>query len=200
MGAGLRDAMNLSWKLAGVLNGDLAPTVLDTYEQERKPHVRSLIRLALTVGRLMTAGGELGNLLRRAVVPQMRRIPGLREKVVDSTTPALRRSSLVHRSRGGGPLAGTLCPNPMLPDGRRIDEVLGTGFALVSTVKPTANAEERGIVVHIADATSDLAAWLRRGHATAAVIRPDRTVMCAGRNVDDVCNAVPAFTLPGGGQ
>ena len=38
MGAGLRDAMNLSWKLAGVLQGDLPETVLDTYEQERKPH------------------------------------------------------------------------------------------------------------------------------------------------------------------
>ena len=47
MGAGLRDAMNLAWKLAGVLDGDLPPSVLDSYEQERKPHARQMIRLAL---------------------------------------------------------------------------------------------------------------------------------------------------------
>ncbi|PRC47599.1 3-(3-hydroxyphenyl)propionate hydroxylase, partial [Mycobacterium sp. ITM-2017-0098] len=61
MGAGLRDAMNLAWKLAGVLDNSLAPHVLDTYEQERKPHARSMIRLALGIGRCMTSGGELGN-------------------------------------------------------------------------------------------------------------------------------------------
>ena len=33
--AGLRDAMNLAWKLAGVVNGWLPESVLDTYERER---------------------------------------------------------------------------------------------------------------------------------------------------------------------
>ena len=46
MGAGLRDSMNLSWKIAGVLSGDLPESVLDTYEVERKPHARALIQLA----------------------------------------------------------------------------------------------------------------------------------------------------------
>ena len=59
MGAGLRDAMNLAWKIAGVRNGTLAPHVLDTYEQERKPHTRQLIRLALNIGRSMTGGGRV---------------------------------------------------------------------------------------------------------------------------------------------
>ena len=49
-GRGLRDAMNLSWKLAGVLDGELPPDILDSYQQERKPHARSMIRLALVVG------------------------------------------------------------------------------------------------------------------------------------------------------
>ena len=47
MGAGLRDAMNLAWKLAGVIVGDLPAAMLDSYEQERKPHARQMIRLAL---------------------------------------------------------------------------------------------------------------------------------------------------------
>ena len=99
MGAGLRDAANLAWKLAGVLDGSLPANVLDTYEQERKPHAQHMIRLALGVGRSMTAGGELGDLIRRFVVPRLHRLPGLSAKVLDSKTPALRRTALVRRSR-----------------------------------------------------------------------------------------------------
>ena len=202
MGAGLRDAVNLSWKLAAVLAGDLPRAVLDSYEQERKPHTRALIRLALTVGRSMTSGGELGNLIRRIVVPQIRHIPGLRDKVVDSATPALRRSALVHRSPRQRKLAGKLCPNPVLSDGRRLDEHLGAGFALISAVpvnaEQRARLQRRGATLHIAWAGTDLADWLRRGHAAAAVIRPDRTVMRAGRQVNELCDAVPSFTPAGG--
>jgi 3-(3-hydroxy-phenyl)propionate hydroxylase len=202
MGAGIRDAVNLSWKLAAVLTGDLPHAVLDSYEQERKPHTRALIWLALTVGRSMTSGGELGNLARRIIVPQMHLIPGLRAKVVDSTTPALRHSTLVHRSRRHRRLTGTLCPNAVLADGRRLDEIIGTGFALVSAVPVTAaqqaRLEHRGAVLHIAEAGTDLAEWLRQGRAAAAVVRPDRTAMRAGSQIDELCDAVPRFHANGG--
>ncbi len=204
MGAGLRDAMNLSWKLAGVLAGDLPAAVLDSYEQERKPHTRALIRLALNIGRSMTSGGDIGNLIRRAVVPQVHRIPGLRNKVVDSTTPALRRSALVHRSRRARRLTGALCPNPALPDGRRLDDTIGTGFAVVSCdpidAQRRARLEQRGAAIHIAEPGSALADWLRRGHSTAVIVRPDRTVMRAGRHVDELCDAVPSFSPARGGR
>jgi hypothetical protein len=37
MNAGIADAMNLSWKLAGVINGWAEPGILDAYELERQP-------------------------------------------------------------------------------------------------------------------------------------------------------------------
>lgn len=89
VGAGVRDAANLAWKIAGVRNGTLAAYVLESYERERKPHVRQMIRLALGVGMAMTGGGHLGDTARRLVLPRLRLIPGLRDKVVDSATPAL---------------------------------------------------------------------------------------------------------------
>ncbi|MGI9124240.1 MAG: bifunctional 3-(3-hydroxy-phenyl)propionate/3-hydroxycinnamic acid hydroxylase [Mycobacterium sp.] len=192
--AGMRDAMNLSWKLAGVLNGHLDPSVLDTYEQERKPHARSMIQLALMVGRAMTSGGSAGDLLRGIVVPRMQLLPGLRRRVLDSETPALSRSALV---RGPGPLPGTLCPNPQTPDGRHLDTVLGSGFAIVASRElpgaDRAEALRRGAAVYVAEPGSEVAAWLRGGRATAAILRPDRTVMAAGRDISHLCAALPSF-------
>ena len=187
MGAGLRDAMNLVWKIAGVRDGTLTADVLDSYERERKPHTRQLIRLALNVGRAMTGGGRLGNAARRLVLPRVRLLPGLRDKVVDSTTPPLRGSTLVYKSR----LAGTLCPNPPLPGGQRLDGVVGAGFVFV-TARPLEESDEaalrgRAVATLVADRGTELEKWLRRARVAAAIIRPDRTVMRAGRDPDALC-------------
>lgn len=192
--AGLRDAMNLSWKLAGVVRGGLDPSVLDSYEEERKPHARSMIQLALMVGRAMTSGGRAGDTLRGIVVPRMNLLPGLRKRVLDSETPALSRSALV---QGSGRLAGTLCPNPQTPDGRLLDDVLGGGFAVVTSQELSdadhAEAQRRGASVHVAGPGSELASWLHGGRATAAILRPDRTVMMAGSDVSRLCASLPSF-------
>jgi 3-(3-hydroxy-phenyl)propionate hydroxylase len=198
MGSGLRDAINLTWKLAGVITGDLSPSMLDTYERERKPHARFMIGMAQRMGWAMTAGGDIGNLIRRLVVPRLHWVPGLRDKLVESKTPALRRSALVTKARRPRQLAGTLCPNPVIAEGKRLDDVLGNGFAVVTTAWPLAFQcailEEHGAVLHIAEPGSELARWLHRGHATTAVIRPDRTVMSAGRDLWKLCAAMPAFS------
>jgi 3-(3-hydroxy-phenyl)propionate hydroxylase len=189
--AGMRDAANLAWKLAGVHHGTLDASVLDSYERERKPHARHMIRLALGVGWAMTGGGRMGSAARRLVLPRLRLIPGLREKVIDSTTPALRASALVFKSRRPHQLAGTLCPNPLLPNGRRLDDVIGTGFALITTSQPGAGDQallrRHGVAVVAAEPGGALETWLRRGHATVALVRPDGTVMRAGRDLAALC-------------
>lgn len=191
MGAGLRDADNLAWKIAAVHRGTLAAEVLESYELERKPHTRSMIRLALGVGWAMTGGGRLGNAARRAVLPRLRLIPGLRDKVVDSRTPALHRSALVCTSRRPRGLGGTLCPNAPHGQGRRLDDVLGPGFAVISTARPSAADEaalrQREVSVLVAEPGSALEAWLRGGRVTAALVRPDRTVARAGRDLAALC-------------
>jgi 3-(3-hydroxy-phenyl)propionate hydroxylase len=197
MGAGLRDAMNLAWKLAGVLGGTMPESVLDTYEQERKPHARRMILLALGMGKAMTEGGRFGHLLRRAIAPRLQYIPGLRSTIADGATPSLSRTELVVKSLRPRQLTGTLCPNPDL-DGRRFDAIVGGQFAVVTTETPTPSQlhtiEQRGGVIITASAGSDLDRWLRRGHATVAIVRPDRTVMHSGRDLD-ACSALPGFLL-----
>ena len=197
LGAGLRDAMNLAWKLAGVIAGELPPNALDSYEQERKPHARQMIRLALAVGLAMTAGGDFGNLARRLLVTRMHFIPGMRNKIVGSRTPALRRSAFVGSSHVPRRLAGTLCPNAVCADGHRLDDVLGNGFSVITALPITAaqrsTLDARGVATHLAAPGSELAEWLRRGHVSAAVVRPDRTVMYAARDVQKIYALLPNF-------
>ncbi|RZL89559.1 MAG: bifunctional 3-(3-hydroxy-phenyl)propionate/3-hydroxycinnamic acid hydroxylase [Variovorax sp.] len=51
--AGLRDAANLAWKLAGVVQGRANERVLDSYDTERRPHARKIIRLARMLGAIV---------------------------------------------------------------------------------------------------------------------------------------------------
>jgi 3-(3-hydroxy-phenyl)propionate hydroxylase len=51
--AGLRDAANLAWKLAWVLRGQAAPAILDSYDEERRPHAKKMIALAKFFGQLI---------------------------------------------------------------------------------------------------------------------------------------------------
>src|SRR5579864_2266469 len=53
MNSGLRDAQNLAWKLAMVLQSRFGPPLLDSYEIERRAHAWNMIRLAINMGRVM---------------------------------------------------------------------------------------------------------------------------------------------------
>src|SRR4029453_12486474 len=136
LGAGVRDAMNLSWKIAGVLSGDLPEPVLDSYEGERKPHARAMIQLARLIGVSMTQGGKAGDLLRQAVAPRLPWAPGRRNRLLDGEPPPLRRSELVDRGTLRRSLNGRLCPNAVVADDIRDEDVAGGGCVLVTRGPP----------------------------------------------------------------
>ncbi|TCO11880.1 3-(3-hydroxy-phenyl)propionate hydroxylase [Kribbella steppae] len=199
LGAGLRDSMNLSWKIAGVLSRDLPESVLDTYEVERKPHARALIGLAKLVGVSMTQGGRAGGLLRRAIAPRLHWVPGLRDRLLDSVTPPLPRSDLVQPRRLRKSLNGRLCPNAPLTNDSRYDDVTRGGFVLVTRVplslEQRAVLADRGTEVLEVAPGSALYKWLADGKAAAALVRPDFTVLWAGRDVTALCEAAPRFLV-----
>ena len=51
--SGLRDACNISWKIASVLAGCCHEQLLDTYQRERLPHVRAAIAAAEGMGTII---------------------------------------------------------------------------------------------------------------------------------------------------
>jgi 3-(3-hydroxy-phenyl)propionate hydroxylase len=53
MCSGIRDAVNLAWKLDWVLKGRAGEALLDSYQTEREPHVRAIIETAIAMGRMV---------------------------------------------------------------------------------------------------------------------------------------------------
>ena len=53
LGAGVRDVMNLAWKLDAVLSGTASDTLLDTYGPERTAHVSAFIDFSMTLGKVI---------------------------------------------------------------------------------------------------------------------------------------------------
>lgn len=53
LNSGMRDAMNLAWRMGFVQRGTASDKLLDSYTAERVPHVRSVVGHAADVGRLI---------------------------------------------------------------------------------------------------------------------------------------------------
>lgn len=196
MGAGLRDAMNLAWKLAGVLAGDLPASALASYQTERKQHARRTITRAKLLGLTMTAGGRFGTALRRFLGPGLHFVTGLAARSW-TALPAGSRTRLSAVARTSA--VGRLCPNAptsVSPDAKRFDDVAGDGFALLALI---ITPEERERILHrgaapvVPDPGSELHQWLVRHRAAAAIVRPDRTVMFTSDSVSGSLTRLPSF-------
>ncbi|HTJ26863.1 MAG TPA: bifunctional 3-(3-hydroxy-phenyl)propionate/3-hydroxycinnamic acid hydroxylase [Candidatus Limnocylindria bacterium] len=138
MNAGIRDAFNLAWKLALVVRGLAGDELLASYERERAPHVRAMLRFSERIGNVVMARGHLASAARDVALRTVRALPWLRDYVAELRfKPKARfRDGFVVRSARDGGVPGTSLPNPPLlaVDGRRrpLDELLGTGFALLA--------------------------------------------------------------------
>jgi len=153
MAAGVRDVANLCWKLAAVLRGELPETVLDSYEAERKPHVKEITRRAVFTGKIITERRPPVARLRDTALHAVRGLSGttgrfgssglsgrlglsrLSGRLVDAHwIPAAHyaKGFLAHpRTKA----AGHQIPQPWVtgPDGRRVrlDDVLGGRWLLL---------------------------------------------------------------------
>ncbi len=176
LGAGLRDAHNLSWKLAAVLRDGAPESWLDGYHRERAPHAEAMIRGALRVGRAMTGGSGAVAALRRPLVAGALRIPSVRRRAAAGLVTRFGPGPLVDRRRHRRDPAGTICPQPWPGH----DDRLGDGWALLTSGGPIPTGLARRAAdlgartVETADPT--LCAWLAEGRAGAVLVRPDRVV------------------------
>ena len=70
MNLGIQDMINLSWKLAMVLDGRAKPELLETYSSERLPVIRTLIRVTEIGTRIFNSTNPLVHAVRIRMAPR----------------------------------------------------------------------------------------------------------------------------------
>ena len=149
LAAGLRDADNLAWKLAHVLTGRAGPDLLASYETERRPHARALIKKAVRVGWAMTGGQDRAAAVRRIALAAAVRSDRICQAMGSTATPRLAAGALQPSPRRflpyGTPPAlriGGLIPNPLVAAGDgapvRLDTILAGRPAVLTARRPNA--------------------------------------------------------------
>ena len=79
--AGLRDAANLSWKIASVLKGTSHNKILQSYDIERRPHAKAMIRLAVLAGKVVMPQNKLAAFVSHGIVKTMSFLPVLKNQL-----------------------------------------------------------------------------------------------------------------------
>jgi 2-polyprenyl-6-methoxyphenol hydroxylase-like FAD-dependent oxidoreductase len=69
MNTGIGDAVNLSWKMAAVINGGMPATILDTYEHERRAFALRLVSTTDKAFTFVTDPGAWARFIRTRLVP-----------------------------------------------------------------------------------------------------------------------------------
>jgi 3-(3-hydroxy-phenyl)propionate hydroxylase len=137
--SGIRDAANLGWKLAAVVNGQAEDALLDTYDVERRKHARAMIDLSTMVGRVISPTNRHVATLRDGVIRAASVVPTLKRYVLEmrfKPMPRYEQGAVFHdEPRSETSPTGTLFVQPRVDTRDRqdvlLDDVLGAGFAVL---------------------------------------------------------------------
>jgi 2-polyprenyl-6-methoxyphenol hydroxylase-like FAD-dependent oxidoreductase len=213
MNTGIADAGNLGWKLAAVLQGRAAPSILDSYEPERIRFARSLVRTTDTLFGMIAGPGPRQRLARsvifRWLLPGLLRVPATRTAVSGciSQIRVAYRTSALSSGRAGRVRGGDRLPWVDLEDGHDNFEPLAAldwQVHVYGVAGPSLRAltAERGLALHeFGWGRRSRAAGLRRD--ALYLVRPDGYVALADARQDvrtlaavlDRSSLVPAVTL-----
>ena len=140
LNSGLRDVANVAWKLAAIIQGRAAPSILASYDQERRGHATELVSLADNMGAVLGLTNPLMAGVRDWLFQAVNTVDNLRSHLLEFKfkPKATITKGLVHHERaelGEDDLVGQLFIQPNIEDAqgqrRRLDEVLGNGYAVL---------------------------------------------------------------------
>jgi 2-polyprenyl-6-methoxyphenol hydroxylase-like FAD-dependent oxidoreductase len=201
MCSGVRDALNLSWKLAEVLRDDADDSLLDTYESERAPHVRGLTETSMAFGEMVLMrdpdlARQRDEMLRAGNVPTPPMFPRLGTGIVAEGSEQER-----------GTAVGRLSPQARVALDSRVDRLdeFGSGWRIVSrhaVATALFDQSQRDLmtsldmdVVHVSrgpgpgyyvDIDGEYGRWFQANEVEAFIQRPDGYVFGTARTTADL--------------
>lgn len=183
MCSGIRDALNLAWKLARVVRGESRIDLLDTYETERSAHVATYVAVS----------AQMANFIETMDAPYAGDTGHAGEDADKTPGPLRPRLGPGVRADDADEFAGTLSAQPTLATGQRLDDAIGYRFGVVGEPACLAAASDGtraclgslGAVI-VDDDSEALRNWVQALGAAAVVVRPDRYVYGTAHSADEV--------------
>ncbi len=206
MNGGMKDAVNLSWKLAAVLRGEAGEEILDTYEIERAPIVRKMVEVSRRLGSIIMPTSKIGAALRDSIFACLNLSSRFRAFIGRGgivPPPAIFRSALTGAGRDA--LIGQMMPQPTVSSAQArvpLDQLLSCHqwMVLGLGVDPASMLSKRDLAildrlgarfvclngvsknaktVSVQCDDPAFADWAKRHDVRGVLVRPDRFI--AGR-------------------
>jgi 3-(3-hydroxy-phenyl)propionate hydroxylase len=157
MNSGLRDATNLAWKLAWVVQKKASPHILESYNSERREHALAMVNFATWIGSFYKPYSRITELFRDIFFRAIQSLPGAKEYVLQLKFKPMSRyvnGIVLHHpenvARKDNPV-GRLFMQPTLQangSAVKMDDLIGPNFCVIGINKDPAevlnlrNAEE----------------------------------------------------------
>lgn len=199
---GLRDAAQLVWKLRLVLDGKADAAILDTYQQEREPHVRAIIAASLAAGAAVCILDPVAAAARDARFRAEEEARRDATVAMTDVVPPL-KAGLVDPDSGGARV-----PQPTVATRAgtaKLDDLLAGRFTLLTldaapALDPAWQAIGGQVLslapnggTSISDPTGTLQTWFDADGTRWALLRPDRYVFAKGATASRATNTVASL-------
>jgi flavin-dependent dehydrogenase len=134
MNTGMQDAANLGWKLAAVLRGAASDRLLDTYQSERHPVGKMVLRSSGAIIRLAMVKSLLGRAIRNTIGGFLLR----QNKIAYKAAGLISGIGIRYTApQGANKRVGTRIEDVQLVDGRLFEALRGGRFVLIANEPPT---------------------------------------------------------------
>jgi 3-(3-hydroxy-phenyl)propionate hydroxylase len=195
MNSGVRDAASLAWRLALVVRGLADPGILESYEVERRPHVRHMIIMSIAFASVLTTRNGALAFARDVFFRTLRATPVIgtffRRGNFKPMSTYAKGFMAGGRRRARHVADGTMIVQPMVATGIgdrvRLDDVLGTEWSVVGM-----NVDPR-VVIDAETATM----WERLPASFVRVVpagtRASRSDVGGAETVEDVESALATW-------
>ncbi len=217
--AGIRDAINLAWKIDGVERLGYTASLLDSYEEERKPHVRTIVAHAKNFG-IIIGELDLNAAKKRDVELGELLASGKAETVRQKFIPDLTTGVITKNKTGFN--AGRLFIQPWVLWGgqsNRLDDLVSPGFLVISSLSEVSQwmdenlrndlkkIDAKSLLLtreSVVNADFDLCLqerdglfdkWMLELNAKVVVVRPDKYVFGTALNAGELKELISEVKL-----
>ena len=190
MMSGYRDAFNLAWKISYVLNNGFSDVLLDSYQEERRPHAKFVVENSAGIGELMEAYAQASD---PNEVPKELVAKGYGSFVLPNLDEGLFYGGKALDSMAAGQLFPQIVVYEDGAISERKDCLFGDGFTLISQHEISISDSHRDFLnklncnylildKEIIDSNPWVKGFLELGNTF--IVRPDKYIYgCSGNDV-----------------